>query len=361
MLALRGESYLTTEKPLHLESCCDSGGPEYLQFDKDYFAALLAFLDDTNQVSADETARQINNALLPQAAVSSDAFGLAIDLWAILIDTVLVLPYESQLQDKLVDLIVAFRAISPESAKKSFSDDGVSLTSGQIYYDLNICDRDIGTRWLISHTCTLHSKIVTEVFILLLLVGNKYADTLFTEHPRGNRPKYLNWARGASYASPPEQDSKFELDKYQILTWIKVHAFKARLLASGISTRGLTRYASRAFSESSLERPCLRAEYALDIVSCDIRTTAMWIFYAGRTVYEQCKEELTGVSIENGPLFTGKPGLNIQRWQFWKSRYQQLIEQYPKLDTTTITIAQQAIADMEVIERKAVPEPGGGG
>jgi hypothetical protein len=48
-----------------------------------------------------------------------------------------------------------------------------------------------------------------------------------------------------------------------------------------------------------------------------------------------------------GPLYNGKPGLCLERWLFWKSRFSKVADE---VDEEVAKMAQQAVGEMEKIE-----------
>jgi hypothetical protein len=49
-----------------------------------------------------------------------------------------------------------------------------------------------------------------------------------------------------------------------------------------------------------------------------------------------------------GPLYKGKPGLCLERWLFWKSRFSRVTDE---VDEEVAEMAQQAVGEMERAEK----------
>lgn len=106
--------------------------------------------------------------------------------------------------------------------------------------------------------------------------------------------------------------------------WISLNAFTARLMNNGV-----VRWTVLAVIE-------IGAALEHDIVDTYVRDSRLvvvqqWIMLSGKEIFKDAfqanKLDETEIRATNpGPLYTGPPGLVMQRWRFWMERLEELGE-----------------------------------
>lgn len=143
---------------------------------------------------------------------------------------------------------------------------------------------------------------------------------------------------------------------YSAQQWISLNSYAARLLELRLGY--WTRLAVWALMKA-LEQP---PEAYRSSLNCAVAAAAEWIIHSGFFIFERLIElgtdgisgERTGEGDESrrvsiGPLFKGKAGLTMERWQFWKQRFGEVGN---LLDAQVKTKAIKAQMSMEKIEQK---------
>jgi hypothetical protein len=88
---------------------------------------------------------------------------------------------------------------------------------------------------------------------------------------------------------------------------------------------------------------------------CNIRAAAEWIKHGGTSLY---REAIHGIdyneerlSAATGSLYTGNNTMCTERWEFWKSRFDDIGEES---DRPIKQVALKARREMEVIEQEYI-------
>ncbi|KAK4447286.1 hypothetical protein QBC34DRAFT_410245 [Podospora aff. communis PSN243] len=108
-----------------------------------------------------------------------------------------------------------------------------------------------------------------------------------------------------------------------ITEWLNLNAFTARLTTASLLDRPIYPLLElkAALEEESHSSPAIR-DYRLLVAS-------HWILLSGKHLFRDAfrgdslsEDDLTAT--EPGPLYTGKPGLYMERWWFWLKRFEEL-------------------------------------
>ncbi|KAJ5611713.1 hypothetical protein N7528_008818 [Penicillium herquei] len=123
------------------------------------------------------------------------------------------------------------------------------------------------------------------------------------------------WAE--AWQAPSDSDYEyFDEDSRRDVNW---HAFSARLLQSGLTSWYF--YAVRIL-RSALEDEPHRSK---GMVEYRIRAAAQWILHSGQAIFDNLDSKFTERELNEmaeGPLYKGKEGLCLERWNFWKASFQ---------------------------------------
>ena len=99
-----------------------------------------------------------------------------------------------------------------------------------------------------------------------------------------------------------------------------------------------------SFSYDALEKEITVKEVA----NCDISVASQWMIKSGLELHREARDggplNDDPVMKRTGPLYKGKPGLCLERWLFWKSRFSEVT------DEEVAKMAQQAVGEMEKAE-----------
>ncbi|KAF4446883.1 hypothetical protein F53441_9514 [Fusarium austroafricanum] len=85
---------------------------------------------------------------------------------------------------------------------------------------------------------------------------------------------------------------------------------------------------------------------AQNITECYAPAAAIWLSLLSQEIYHRCKENALQDSNSKGQLWKGKPGYNLQRWAFWRSRLAELRDS-PLMTNESREIFSEAEAAME--------------
>jgi hypothetical protein len=84
-----------------------------------------------------------------------------------------------------------------------------------------------------------------------------------------------------------------------------------------------------------------------------------WVIHSSRTLLRWSKEDEDGESCDDdvkpGELFDGKPGLSTKRWDFWKSRLEEIYQEEALYSKEVQIAARRAVEEMYKAESPAVP------
>lgn len=112
---------------------------------------------------------------------------------------------------------------------------------------------------------------------------------------------------------------------------------------------------------TALEQPTKGCRSSLN---CAVEAAAEWIIHSGHFIFERLTvlgtdgksgegrgegDESSRVSV--GPLFTGKAGLTMERWHFWKQRFEEVRN---LLDAQAKKQASKAQMKMTQVERTRI-------
>lgn len=119
------------------------------------------------------------------------------------------------------------------------------------------------------------------------------------------------------------------VEQHGVVGWASLNAFVARLAQAEVSDfddYGIWSIRS-ALEDFTFEDPAAvtgkvkEGELNPDVLDKFIPAAAVWPIYAGRRLLALSKEAKEGSrSTRGGPSWTGKPGYNLERWNFWKER-----------------------------------------
>ena len=133
--------------------------------------------------------------------------------------------------------------------------------------------------------------------------------------------------------------------------WRNLNAFTAHLTSDGIlNCKIYAIYALRDALEGQLAHrhsPRVNTDLlAIPALDCRVAIAADWIVRCGRVLFDH-HEDLGEVA--PGPLWKGKSGSFLERWQVWKQRFGEIGE-HDKIDAETRTLAREGKSAMEVVE-----------
>ncbi|KAK3689210.1 hypothetical protein B0T22DRAFT_440702 [Podospora appendiculata] len=121
-----------------------------------------------------------------------------------------------------------------------------------------------------------------------------------------------------------------ELEPYTLSNWLNLNSFVARLHGSGVFlTNSFAVWQLREGLEDDLVEAkgnCSPAE----AVDNRIAVVSEWLVHAGPALLKESLLESENLdegqkrAYGPGPLFSGRPGCNIERWGFWKRRLEEL-------------------------------------
>ncbi|KLO95364.1 uncharacterized protein FFB20_02009 [Fusarium fujikuroi] len=60
------------------------------------------------------------------------------------------------------------------------------------------------------------------------------------------------------------------------------------------------------------------------IIECFAQAAAPWFILSSQQIYHMCRENALQDSSIQGQLWKGRPGFNLERWAFWRSRFIEL-------------------------------------
>ncbi|CAM1501928.1 Fc.00g039120.m01.CDS01 [Cosmosporella sp. VM-42] len=108
--------------------------------------------------------------------------------------------------------------------------------------------------------------------------------------------------------------------------WISLNSFAARL--HGRSVHSCYSFAVWEFREA------FETDYSSDALTpakrdCNLATTSQWILHAGPVLYEEARnprvlDETDKRRYKTGKLTEAEPGMNLERWVFWRERLEEL-------------------------------------
>jgi Protein of unknown function (DUF3632) len=85
-----------------------------------------------------------------------------------------------------------------------------------------------------------------------------------------------------------------------------------------------------------------------EVANCDISVASQWMIKSGLELHREARDggplNDDPVMKRTGPLYKGKPGLCLERWLFWKSRFSEVTDE---VDDEVAKMAQQAVGEME--------------
>lgn len=134
--------------------------------------------------------------------------------------------------------------------------------------------------------------------------------------------------------------------------WTRANAFVARLVTKQCKALDYEVYAIHTM------RAALEDERHADELWINVPAAAVWVLYAGNFLFRSQREwvfvpeegNLEGRSVAyGGPLWQGKTGSCIERWEFWKERFGVIVET-ENVDEDTRSWADSARRKMEEIQ-----------
>jgi len=138
-------------------------------------------------------------------------------------------------------------------------------------------------------------------------------------------------------SQPHTKDPAFEWHPdegkdYTLGQWLNLNSFVARLLGSRevFFASSFAIWQLRKGLEEYLAED-LRSDFQSPVPAVDskVAVACEWLIHAGPTILEESLLESQGLlaldedrrkSLRAGPVFSGHPGFNIERWGFWKRR-----------------------------------------
>lgn len=92
----------------------------------------------------------------------------------------------------------------------------------------------------------------------------------------------------------------------------------------------------------------------IETLDTEVPAAAQWIFHAGHLIYNLDREfehgHTKGDPARGGPLWDGKRGFCVERWNLWKSQFA-WVSTVAEVDEGTRLVAAQARDAMEAIEK----------
>jgi len=126
--------------------------------------------------------------------------------------------------------------------------------------------------------------------------------------------------------------------------WLNLSSFTALLKREGI-VHG-THYAIVQLRNALEERLPSR-----ELTNWHVSVASLWIMRSGIELYREARDggpmNDEPVMKRVGPLYRGEPGLCLERWLFWKSRFCRLAG---RVDKEVAKLVQQAVGEMEKAE-----------
>lgn len=161
-------------------------------------------------------------------------------------------------------------------------------------------------------------------------------------------PEFLgSWTDAANTAHAVRDHDRVDPDyDWMREQWTRCNAFVARLVTMRCTALDYELYAIWTLS-AALEEGLHPDELWMDVPGA-----AVWVFYAGDFLFNSRREwEPTGNRsvAQGGPLWQGKPGFCVERWQFWKERFGAIVER-DDVDEDTRSWADGAKRKMASIE-----------
>ncbi|KAL1872664.1 hypothetical protein Daus18300_004210 [Diaporthe australafricana] len=152
-----------------------------------------------------------------------------------------------------------------------------------------------------------------------------------------------------NWIDPTFEAGDKEDQEYNYNEWLNLNSFNARLLGSG-----LVGWVSFAIWElrQGLEVEARPGE----IADCRAAVASEWLIYAEpelliRSSLALDLDEAERRSQRTGELFAGKPGLSLERWDFWKRR---CVEIQKTVGETVVARLKQAFKTMVEAERDSM-------
>ncbi|KAL1887239.1 hypothetical protein Sste5346_010333 [Sporothrix stenoceras] len=130
-------------------------------------------------------------------------------------------------------------------------------------------------------------------------------------------------------------------DKDEVRIWRNQNGYLARCFEAGITD--WDHYAMKAL-RAGLEGQEEGKELSTVSLECEILAATEWLIHASRKLHRWAEENdedaANGVydysdGLPGGPLFSGRPGLSVARWNFWKERLDELSRKRPKKEPET--------------------------
>lgn len=84
-------------------------------------------------------------------------------------------------------------------------------------------------------------------------------------------------------------------------------------------------------------------------LDCRIGIAADWITYCGEKILLLSKKNESSSARDGGPLWEGKPGLSLERWNLWKERFSE-VGRTATLNEETRRLAQDSRRIMDELE-----------
>ena len=136
-----------------------------------------------------------------------------------------------------------------------------------------------------------------------------------------------------------------------ITAWISLNSFAARL--HGQSVHSCTNFAIWEF-RTALEDEHPSSTFTQNKQDCMLATTSQWILHAGSVLYEEARNpsELSETQkrmYKTGKLCDAGPGMNLERWVFWRKRLEEL---GPKAGREVQEDVEEAVRKIKELENE---------
>jgi hypothetical protein len=127
--------------------------------------------------------------------------------------------------------------------------------------------------------------------------------------------------------------------------WLSLNSFVARLSSAGLVD-------GSCLAIWVLRHALEEKNIAKETANCNISAASEWIIKNGRKLHDralaiQQLDEDKARATAGGPLYKGKAGLCLERWQFWKLQFSKAKDD---VDKAVRKMVQQALNEMEKIE-----------
>ncbi|KAG9255717.1 uncharacterized protein F5Z01DRAFT_673018 [Emericellopsis atlantica] len=113
-------------------------------------------------------------------------------------------------------------------------------------------------------------------------------------------------------------------DEYSYSEWLNLNSFNARLFGAGlVEMESFVIWQMRQALEEDLNPNNAATDLRLSVAS-------EWAIHSGPVLLRKCLVERRDITEGDkksrgpGPLYTGHGGLNLERWGFWKRRFEEL-------------------------------------